>query len=609
MKIDPLITKFREYILTLAHGPEEDREAAAYASPAVHFALYTRILDQDNKVIDPMPNILQLRMCEAYETLKAMGIRVRIIITKPRRAGCSSFVEHIGYHEAMKRPINGMTIADDKEGSKAAMNKLGSFETMDSFPWNVSKTNNPAHSITWNNGSTWIVDTAENADAGAGDTLHFFHGTEVSKWPKTTVKNDAKVMSCVSPALSGMDTVMFCESTPEGAVGWQYETWAGNEGQEGAIWLHELLERWEKGIRPEEVWVKVFAAWFEFTENRRQNPVSPEEIRHFQETLTDHEREEIELYDLDWEQIGWRRDTIRTKCGGDPKVFSYYYPSDDRTCWLGSGSPAFDMEKIVAMEAQVSANPPQNGFLVLQDTGRVSYHPQHDGSGDIQIWEMPIPGCKYAVILDPAGDKRQTIGKDNDRHALAVWRDGYFDEVGQRYRKPRKVARVKPPYQANSDEVAKKVIMLSKLYGTCIYGQEVNIGLEILREVELAGIPLFQREPLSHRTGKVEKQYGFKMTDSRQRSALIQGLATAIRLEEIEVHCPHTLREYKAFIRNGAKMEAAPGKHDDDVLADAIALAVLPSATTYRTQRVRQEDPPDRKRWKVVKPGHRGGYQ
>lgn len=606
MKVDPLITKFEQYMLELSQGPEEVMEAAAFESPAIHFALYTRILDQDNREINPRPNILQLRMCEAYETIKALGIRVRIIITKPRRAGCSSFVEHIGYHEAMKRPINGMTIADDKEGSKSAMNKLGSFETMDSYKWNVGKTNNPAHSITWNNGSTWIVDTAENADAGAGDTLHFFHGTEVSKWPKTTVKNDAKVMSCVSPALSGMDTVMFCESTPEGAAGWQYETWVGNEEQEGAIWLHELLERWEKGIRPEEIWVKVFAAWFEFTENRRKNPVSANEIKEFQETLTDHEREEIEKYDLDWEQIGWRRDTIRTKCNGDPKVFSYYYPSDDKSCWLGSGSPTFDMEKIVAMETRVNANPPETGFLVEQTSGRVSFQPQHDGTGNIQIWEGPISGCAYCVILDPAGDKRQTTGKNNDNHSLSVWREGYFDDLSKRWRKRKKVARVKPPYQANSDEVAKKAILLSKFYGTCIYGQETNIGLEILREVELAGIPLFQQEKLSERTGKPVKIYGYRMSDARTRSALIQGLAMAIRLEEIEVFCPHTLREYKTFVKNGAKDEAAPGKRDDDVLSDAIALAVLPSATTYRTPKVKQQDPPDRKKWRTIHAVRRG---
>ena len=215
--IDPLILKFEETMATLSGAGDLEIMTAAYASPVVHFALFCSIYDKDNNLVHcPEPNILQLRMSEAYETIKSLGLRASIIVTKPRRAGCSSFVEHIGYHTAMRTPINGMTIADDKTGSEAAMKKLASYAVHDRYDWGVRIVNNPTHSISWSNGSTWIVDTAENADAGAGDTLHFFHGTEVSKWPKTTAKNDAKVMSCVTPALSGETTTMFSESTPEG---------------------------------------------------------------------------------------------------------------------------------------------------------------------------------------------------------------------------------------------------------------------------------------------------------------------------------------------------------------------------------------------------------
>lgn len=594
MKLDPLITEFKDYIGELSRGTEEEMIAAAYKSPAVHFALYCRIKNQDNVEIEPMPNILQLRMCEAYETLKALGIRVRIIITKPRRAGCSSFVEHIGYHSAMKEPINGLTIADDKPGSEAAMKKLGSYATTDSFEWGVSTVANPSHSITWSNGSTWSVDTAENADAGAGDTLQFFHGTEVSKWPKTTVKNDVKVMTCVAPALSGINTAMFCESTPEGAVGWQYETW------QTGVWLHELLEMHEKGICPEEVWVKVFAAWFEFAENRRQNPVSETEIEHFKATLDDTERFEIENYGLDWEQIGWRRDTIKTKCGGDPKVFSYYFPSDPDSCWLASGSPVFDQEAVTQMISRCPANPADTGDLVTQHDGNVIFQRHQDGTGDILVWEMPKVGLKYCLVIDPAQNKSQTIGKDTDCHSINVWRAGYMDELTGRYREAKKVARVRPPYRADGDEVAGHAVRLSKFYGRCIVAQEINIGLDIMRLLQLAGIPLYKRRPLSHRTGKVEEQIGFKM-NAENREALIQGLAAAIRNRDIEIFCEHTLKEYKVFIRKpNGRAEASLGKHDDDVMADAIAWEVIPSSTTYRVHKAKHADPPDSRTWKRV---------
>ena len=591
---DPLLRDFRAHIKALGEGDEADMIAAAYASPAVHFALYCRIRDQDNQLIDPFPNILQLRMCEAFETIKEMGIRVRIIVTKPRRAGCSSFVEQIGYHSAMKNPIKGMTIADDKEGSKAAMDKLASFEEMDSFKWDVNITANPAHSITWSNGSSWIVGTAENADEGAGDTLQFFHGTEVSKWPKTTVKNDKKVMSCVTPALSGMNTVIFNESTPEGAVGLQYETW------QTAVWLEELIEMHRKGICPEEIWVKVFAAWFEFEENQRQSPVSANEIAHFKATLTDHERKEIDLYGLTWEQIGWRRDTLASKCNNDPKVFSYYFPSDDQSCWLASGAPVFDMQAVTEMERKAKGQTPDTGYLVTQQDERVIFDMMRDGTGDIEIWERPKAGLRYCLIIDPANNITQTIGANPDANSINVWRSGYHDILTNRWMVAKKVARVKAPYRADGDEVAGHAVRLSKFYGRCIVAQEVNIGLDILRLLQLARIPLYKHRPMSHRTGKIEEQIGFKM-DASNREAIIQGLAAAIRNKDIEVHCLHTLAEYKTFIRKpNGRAEASLNNHDDDVMADAIAWEVMPSATEYREIQAKHQDPPDNRTWKRV---------
>jgi hypothetical protein len=531
-------------------------------------------------------------MSEAYETLKDLGLRVRIIITKPRRAGCSSFVEHIGYHTAMKTPINGLTIADDKAGSESAMKKLASFAVHDSYDWGNRIVANPTHSISWSNGSTWIVDTAENADAGAGDTLHFFHGTEVSKWPKTTAKNDKKVMSCVTPALSGETTAMFSESTPEGAVGWQFETWGE------AVWLDDLLAMIAKGFRPEKQWLKVFAAWFEFTENQRQEKVSAQEIEEIEATLTDHEADEIQKYKLSWEQIAWRRDTIKNDCGGDAKVFSYYYPSDDVSCWLASGSPRFDMQAVLMMERAAKMETPETGYLLIQDTKKVIFQSQRDGTGDILVWERPKPGLSYLVTLDPATNESQTVSKDPDRHSLSVWRRGYHDQLSDRWRPAKRVARLRPPFRGEDDEVAGHAVRLSRYYGHATCAMEVNIGQGIMRLLQEGGVSLYKRKVWSPKVGSNVEQYGFKMSSEKDvREGLISGLASAISNGDIDPSCPHAVDEYKRFVRNAkGKSEAASSYHDDDVLADAIAWECLPSASPYQLEKAKHVDPPDRGR-------------
>ena len=148
--------------------------------------------------------------------------------------------------------------------SVSLLDKLKTYSTNDSYPWEITVVSNPAASIEWSNGTKWTIDTAENSNAAVGDTNQLGFFSEVSKWPQTTAKNDAKVMAAVLPTLSGSDTVAIAESTPEGATGWQYENW------QTAVTLDEYLRMHAAGIRPEEQWVKVFAAWFEFADYRRR---------------------------------------------------------------------------------------------------------------------------------------------------------------------------------------------------------------------------------------------------------------------------------------------------------------------------------------------------
>ena len=586
MTKDPIEERF---LATIAGKSEDEIKALALASPAVHFACFCTIKDKENRVIHPQPNVLQLRMSEAYETLRELGVRVRIICTKPRQVGCSSFASHIVYHFGQIEPIEGISISDNKKHSGEILDKIKDYGKTDSYPWGVTMIPSASHSAAWTNGTTWTIDTAENPDAGVGGTRQAGHFSEVSKWPKTAKRNDKTTMAAVLPSLSGMGTVVIAESTPEGALGWQYSTW------QEAVTLAEFLKMYEAGIRPEEVWVKVFAAWYEFADNARANPVSEAEIAMIRRTLDDHEKKEIALYNLTWEQIAWRRDTIKSICNGDPKVFSYYYPSDDVSCWMASGAPRFDMAICCDMAIRAEMSTPDAGYLVRQDNDQVMFHRQRDGTGDIWVWETPREGLRYLVSIDPATDESQTIGADPDRHSVSVWRAGYHDTALDRWMPAKRVARVKPPYYADGDQVAGHVIRLSRYYGRATATIEINCGLDILRLILEANVSVVKRRPYSHRMGKVVEQYGFRMTDVQERDMVLEGFAAAIRERNIDPSCPHAVNEYKTFIiTQSGRAEAASGCHDDDVLADAIAWECMPSASEYQRHKMKNVDPTDR---------------
>lgn len=593
MRVEPEIVQ--KYLHLVNSHDEDTLSAMAYNSPALHFGLFMEIRNKSGKWIRPTPNVLQLRISQVIETVRdtCPGMKIRIVAVKPRRAGLSTFSLHCGYHEAMRRPIEGITIADCSKNSEMLIGKLGEYSGHDSYPWDNPIVRSPQGEFEWLNGSKWTIDTAENPDAGVGGTRQFGHFSECSKYPQTKVKNDKKTMTAALPSFSGDDTVCIAESTPEGAAGWFYDTF------DEALWLDEFLERYKAGYRPEQQWIKVFAAWWEFADYSRQTPVSDIEIAEIKRTLTTIERDEIKKYNLTWEQVAWRRDTLASECDNDPKVFAYYYPSDPVTCWLSSGSPRFDTGVLAEMKSRAKGVPFETGYLVRQDNGIVGWSGTHDGTGDIKIWEQPREGMAYIVTCDPATGASQTVGADPDCTSIQVWRQKFYDPDLAKAMPARLVARVVSPFYGDDDEVGGHIDRLSAYYGRCIVGLEVNQGLHVLRVLKDAGVPLYKRIVVSHKTNAKEEQYGFKLTDQNQRRLVIAGLAAAIRNREIEVFCLDWIDEAMKFVtKPNGRSEAASGAHDDDVLCGGMAWEVLPSATVYARKVRRVVDPPD-----MVKPG------
>ena len=221
-----VVSRFREGMRGLS---DEDLGVMAMRSPAVHFASCVRIQNKDNEPIQPVPNILQLRMSEVYEVCMEMGVPCRMIVCKPRQVGCSTFGSHIVYHHGMRWTTAGITISDVSKNSQKLMMKVRDYATVDRFPWRIKMSRDASGELGWTNGTRWEIDSAENWKAGIGDTRQAFHASEVGKWPKTGVKNDKRVMSAVLPSISKGRSVVIAESTPAGAGGDDFD----RDGRDG----------------------------------------------------------------------------------------------------------------------------------------------------------------------------------------------------------------------------------------------------------------------------------------------------------------------------------------------------------------------------------------
>lgn len=581
---------------------KSDAELAemALGSPAVHFASCVTIHNKDNEVTRPVPNILQLRMSEVYELCMALGVPCRMIVCKPRQVGCSTFASHICYHHGMRWRSAGITISDKSANSQKLMMKVRDYGVVDRFPWGIRQLKDTSMGLSWTNGTRWEVDSAENWKAGIGDTRQVFHSSETAKWPKTGVKNDKRVMAAVLPSISKGRSVVIAESTPEGANGWFYETW------QEAVDVDEFLERRASGVDSGIVWIKVFAAWFEFVEHQRKEKVKEHERVEMERSITERE---VALRErgISWEQLAWRRDMIRTECGGSEDIFDEYYPEDDVRCFAVSGRPAFDVEALMAMERWAKGIAASTGHLVLQESGSVSWSPRSDGGGDIQVWEEPREGCRYLVACDPATGEDQTTGKNPDRTSIGVWRQGYFDPVTGIDHRTRLVARVRSPFFGAGDEVAGHIMRLSRWYGGAIVVIEVNMGIHVVDRCKEAGIPLYMRKVPSARIGSEVMQYGYKLRDPEQRRQAVDALRVAIREQALDIGCMDWIHEAKMFVvaKNGRE-EARGGEHDDDILMSAMAWYSMTSATEYRRTVRKRKLPPDYHSWKRIGSASRG---
>lgn len=598
-EVERTVRENLEWQQSLKELTDKEKAALVSMSPALHFATCIKITDKSNELIEPVPNILQLRMSQAYEVCQALGVSCMLICCKPRQVGCSTFAAEIIYVHEQRFRVSGITISDVRNNSQKLMQKIEDYESRDSYPWGNTMRSIRGN-LEWSHGSKHEVDSAENWKAGIGDTRQAYHASEVGKWPKTGVKNDKRVMSAVLPSIAkNSKTCIIAESTPDGAMGWMYETY------DEAVTLDEFIESIQSGKDSGEKWIRIFAGWWEFVEHQRS--VTPLERAEIVRTMTSREKEGTNKYGWTTEQVAWRRDKLRTECGSDEDVFDEYYPEDDERCWLVSGRPRFNMSMLVAMENIANGIKPTTGYLSEQENGMVSFAVEPNGKGEIEVYEQPREGCRYVIACDPATGEDQTGGKNPDRTSIQVWRQGYVDGSTRKERKAMLVARVKSPYYGGNDVSAGHIKRLSNWYGGAMAVLEVNMGLGILELLKHENVPMYKRTVPSEKvSGTKVEQYGFKLKNRSEKQMLVEALATAIRMDEIDVRCNAWIDEAKKFVtKPNGREEAQAGAKDDDVMCGAMAYMILPSASEYKRVVRKRRRPQDG--WKHVG-AHKMGY-
>jgi hypothetical protein len=335
-----------------------------------------KIVDKDGQVVnlDFTGRPGQIKLADAIESQKALGLPVRIILVKSRQFGGSTAVQA----EMVKRATTTarrriLTVAHrlDTAESLFAMADLMYTNLPDGMRPAIGHFNNPGRGmklmhlgekvggriVGWPN-SRLMIDTAEELGGGRGLTYTDLHLTEVAYW-----RDRHKALSLLPAVGSSPLTSIFLESTAN-----------------GLNWFHDFVKRAEAGLSE---YMVVFVGWYEdpdctrrfVTEEAREEFVAtigrPEALGDLG-VIAQDEPWLVEEFGCTPEQLHFRRTAIVDRCDGKVELFRQEYPTTLAEAFVGSGrqvfSVVFTQRAIREAEHHASLPPdeggPQKGLFV-----------------------------------------------------------------------------------------------------------------------------------------------------------------------------------------------------------------------------------------------------
>ena len=494
---------------------EYEDDFALFASEQV------RILTKDvSKGFVPFKlNRAQEIITEKLEKQRKETGRVRAIILKARQQGISTYCAGRVFWKTYFTPLSrSVVLAHDSATSDALF--MMSRNIIDNMPKEYSpgflKSN--AKEIQFeHNKAGYRLYTAGSPEAGRGTTPTILHASEVAFW-----QHDEKILAGLFQGVSSAEgTEVILESTANGATGEFYRLWKGAE-------------------RGENEYVPIFLPWFVTPEYRREAPEGFER--------SEEEQKLAEAYDLDDDQLYWRR--LKIGEGGELK-FRQEYPSNPDEAFIVSGSNVFNMEILHAIRP---IQPVTKRELELH-TGMWN----ENAEGSLEIWDYPSWDEKYVIGADVAmgvgQDYSCAVVMNSKREICALYKNRYIDP-------------------SNYGDL---LFYLGRYYNNALLAVESNsIGLATLSRLDQMNyVNLYKQTKIQNVDKSEGERLGFRTT-SMTKPAVIGLLKNAIDEQDIMIPSAYILQELKDFVQTETgRQEAADGCHDDSVMALAISCEAL----------------------------------
>lgn len=466
------------------------------------------------------------------------GLPIRIAGLKARQVGLTSIADGILFNRTVLYPnVSSLIISMDLESAKMIHDKNEIFydmlpagmrpmrarsstrEMVFANPSRARRSKNPGlRSRIW-------VESAKKLTLGRSHTIHNLLASEVAYW-----KDGAEVaLAALNAVPEEPGTCVILDSTANGVGDFFYD-------------MYEMAKK------PYSTWKAWFFPWFKQPEYRRR----PDDIYNADD-LEPEEQELMKLYNLDLEQICWRRMAIVERCSGDVELFRQEMPSNDEEAFLTSGRPAFSIPHV--RDQRRFALP---GTCIEIQRTSIGVNVRPISAGPFRIFEPPQHGHTYSIGADCSSG-----AEDGDFQCAEV-----IDALSKRH-----VAE----FHAMMDpvEYAFYLDRIARMYNNAVVAVEKNgDGVNVVARLAQIYDNQWREERWDETGSKMSKRVGWLTTDEKKR-LLMHDLQAALRHTEIQIRSGELLDEMEWMQRDKHGRFGAPkGKHDDRVMAFGIALWV-----------------------------------
>lgn len=520
---------------------------------------FLKIRDKTATIVSFHLNTAQNIVNGIIERDEREGRPKRYIVLKARQMGLSTLFEGIIFHDtSTNENKNSLIIAHEEQASSNLFNMSKLY--YDCLPDVIKPMKKYANGkvLSFENPTNDDAEKAQNAGlrskisiatAGSGEvgrsaTYHNIHASEVAFFPdaKTTM------LGLLQAVPDQPNTLVVLESTANGV----------------GDWFHDM---WQKAERGENEFTPIFLPWFIQPEYSRAfrskaareqfiDEVESRSINAKGDEIRTYESELREKHDLTYEQLNWRRWTIKNKCQGDDVLFMQEYPSTPEEAFISTGRPKFSIQALKKYQT-ITKPPVKRGYLISKD-GKVELI--EDKNGYVSVWCEPEPDKFYCIGADVAEGLI-----DGDYSCAYVGDSESFDVVARWH------GHIDP------DLYGTELIKLGKYFNDAYLGVENNnhglTTLTTLKKDEYWN--LYFSKSYDRIADKMTQKLGWT-TSVRTKPLMIDKLAEFVREFYLGIYDDLAISEMFTYvIEDNGKTNAQPGCHDDTVMALAILLQLL----------------------------------